>query len=71
MAISVPFLGSYYDADHSDLQDVAGYLLKQIDNECTGNEDHTYLILRVFFQSFALYTSLQSCSSWTPLTSAL
>ncbi|XP_075840088.1 apolipoprotein B-100 [Microtus pennsylvanicus] len=43
-------VNNYYDADHSrspDLQDVAGYLLKQIDNECTGNEDHTYLILRV------------------------
>uniref|UniRef100_A0A8D2DWC7 Apolipoprotein B-100 n=1 Tax=Sciurus vulgaris TaxID=55149 RepID=A0A8D2DWC7_SCIVU len=30
-----------------DLQDVANYLLEQIRNECTGDEDHTYLILRV------------------------
>ncbi|CAO2605109.1 Apolipoprotein B-100, partial [Lemmus lemmus] len=43
-------VNNYYDADPSrspNLQDVAGYLLKQIDNECTGDEDHTYLILRV------------------------
>ncbi|MEJ1287271.1 apolipoprotein B [Cricetulus griseus] len=43
-------VNNYYDADHSrspDLQDIADYLLKQIDNECTGDEDHTYLILRV------------------------
>uniref|UniRef100_A0A8C9PG79 Vitellogenin domain-containing protein n=1 Tax=Spermophilus dauricus TaxID=99837 RepID=A0A8C9PG79_SPEDA len=30
-----------------DLQDIADYLLEQIRNECTGDEDHTYLILRV------------------------
>lgn len=30
-----------------DLQDIANYLLEQIRNECTGDEDHTYLILRV------------------------
>lgn len=43
-------VNSYFDVDHSRspvLQDIAGYLLKQIDNECTGNEDHTFLILRV------------------------
>uniref|UniRef100_A0A8C4LMT0 Apolipoprotein B n=1 Tax=Equus asinus asinus TaxID=83772 RepID=A0A8C4LMT0_EQUAS len=30
-----------------DLLDIADYLLEQIRNDCTGNEDHTYLILRV------------------------
>lgn len=30
-----------------DLEDIADYLLEQIHNDCTGNEDHTYLILRV------------------------
>ncbi|XP_042536666.1 apolipoprotein B-100 [Dipodomys spectabilis] len=30
-----------------DLQDIADYLLEQIRNECTGDEEHTYLILRV------------------------
>ncbi|CAH6786859.1 Apob [Phodopus roborovskii] len=43
-------VNNYYDADLSrspDLQNIADYLLKQIDNECTGDEDHTYLILRV------------------------
>ncbi|XP_029794426.1 apolipoprotein B-100 [Suricata suricatta] len=30
-----------------DLLDVADYLLEQIHNDCTGNKDHTYLILRV------------------------
>ncbi|GAB1297285.1 Apolipoprotein B-100 [Apodemus speciosus] len=43
-------VNSYFDVDHSRspvLQDIAGYLLKQIDNECMGEEDHTFLILRV------------------------
>lgn len=31
------------------LEDIAGYLMKQIDNECMGDEDHTFLILKVFF----------------------
>jgi apolipoprotein B len=30
-----------------DLQDIADYLLEQIRNECAGDEDYTYLILRV------------------------
>ncbi|XP_029409841.1 apolipoprotein B-100 isoform X2 [Nannospalax galili] len=34
-------------AGSSDLQDIANYLLEQISNECTRDEDHTYLILRV------------------------
>lgn len=35
------------DAVTQELQDIANYLLEQIRNECTGDEDHTYLILRV------------------------
>ncbi|CAD7676392.1 unnamed protein product [Nyctereutes procyonoides] len=30
-----------------DLLDIADYLLEQLQDSCTGNEDHTYLILRV------------------------
>ncbi|XP_025723366.1 apolipoprotein B-100 isoform X2 [Callorhinus ursinus] len=30
-----------------DLLDIADYLLEQIRDDCTGNKDHTYLILRV------------------------
>eukprot|EP00070_Physeter_catodon_P035279 XP_028342173.1 apolipoprotein B-100 [Physeter catodon] len=30
-----------------DLLEIADYLSEQISNDCTGNEDHTYLILRV------------------------
>ncbi|KAB0402813.1 hypothetical protein E2I00_014757 [Balaenoptera physalus] len=30
-----------------DLLEIADYLSEQIRNDCTGNEDHTYLILRV------------------------
>lgn len=30
-----------------DLLDIADYLSEQIRDDCTGNEDHTYLILRV------------------------
>ncbi|KAM4867420.1 apolipoprotein B-100 [Thomomys bottae] len=30
-----------------DLQDIANYLLEQIRNECVGDEEHTYLILKV------------------------
>ncbi|XP_057599079.1 apolipoprotein B-100 [Hippopotamus amphibius kiboko] len=30
-----------------DLLEIADYLSEQIHNDCTGNEDHTYLILRV------------------------
>ncbi|XP_048209343.1 apolipoprotein B-100 [Perognathus longimembris pacificus] len=30
-----------------DLQDIANYLLEQIRNECMGDEEHTYLILRI------------------------
>ncbi|XP_036882362.2 apolipoprotein B-100 [Manis javanica] len=30
-----------------DLLDIADYLLEQLHDDCTGNEDHTYLILRV------------------------
>ncbi|KAL6051515.1 hypothetical protein STEG23_011320 [Scotinomys teguina] len=43
-------VNNYDHVDNStapDLQDIANYLLKQIDNECMGDEDHTYLILRV------------------------
>ncbi|XP_028635227.1 apolipoprotein B-100 [Grammomys surdaster] len=43
-------VNSYFDVDRSRspvLQEIAGYLLKQIDNECMGDEDHTFLILRV------------------------
>ncbi|XP_006981496.1 apolipoprotein B-100 [Peromyscus maniculatus bairdii] len=43
-------VNNYYTVDHSsstDLQDIANYLLKKIDNECMWDEDHTYLILRV------------------------
>ncbi|XP_050999322.1 apolipoprotein B-100 [Acomys russatus] len=43
-------VNNYYEVDPTrspDLQDIAGYLLKQIGNECLGNEDHTYLILRI------------------------
>ncbi|KAL1783421.1 apolipoprotein B-100 [Sigmodon hispidus] len=45
-------VNNYYDVGWSRspiLQDIADYLLKQIDNECMWDEDHTYLILRVFF----------------------
>ncbi|XP_006197350.2 apolipoprotein B-100 [Vicugna pacos] len=34
-------------AGTQDLLDIADYLLEQIRDDCTGNEDHTYLILRV------------------------
>ncbi|XP_055481973.1 apolipoprotein B-100 [Psammomys obesus] len=43
-------VNNYYVMDHLRspvLQDIAGYLLKHIDNECMGDEDHTYLILKV------------------------
>ncbi|XP_034515741.1 apolipoprotein B-100 [Ailuropoda melanoleuca] len=30
-----------------DLLDIADYLLEQIHDDCTGNKDHTYLILRI------------------------
>lgn len=30
-----------------DFEDIADYLLEQIRDGCTGNEEHTYLILRV------------------------
>ncbi|KAM5291763.1 apolipoprotein B-100 [Ctenodactylus gundi] len=41
---------NYYEMTRSvtqDLQDIASYLLEQIRNECTGDEDYTYLILRI------------------------
>ncbi|XP_058935120.1 apolipoprotein B-100 [Kogia breviceps] len=34
-------------AGTQDLLEIADYLSEQISNDCTGNEDHTYLILRV------------------------
>ncbi|XP_033618748.1 apolipoprotein B-100 [Fukomys damarensis] len=41
---------SYFQTTHTvnqDLQDVANYLQEQIRDTCAGDEDHTYLILRV------------------------
>nr|KAF6428922.1 apolipoprotein B [Molossus molossus] len=36
-----------HPTETQDLLDIADYLLEQIRDDCTGNEDHTYLILRV------------------------
>ncbi|XP_023566702.1 apolipoprotein B-100 [Octodon degus] len=43
-------VNNYFETAHTmteDLQDIANYLQEQIRNECSGDEDHTYLILRV------------------------
>ncbi|KAM6180366.1 apolipoprotein B-100 [Erethizon dorsatum] len=43
-------VNNYFEMTHTrnqDLQDIAIYLQEQIGNQCTGDEDHTYLILRV------------------------
>lgn len=49
-----------------DLLEIADYLSEQIRNDCTGNEDHIYLILRVFSvfcmkRSFPVHPSLLLC----------
>ncbi|XP_005400416.1 PREDICTED: apolipoprotein B-100 isoform X2 [Chinchilla lanigera] len=43
-------VNNYFETTHTlnqDLQDIANYLQEQIHNQCAGDEDHTYLILRV------------------------
>lgn len=43
-------VNNYYQAYHTvtrDMQAIADYLLEQIHDDCLGDEDHTYLILRI------------------------
>lgn len=48
-----------------DLLDIADYLLEQIRDDCTGNKDHTYLILRVL-SVFCKICIVSEAFSWTP-----
>lgn len=50
-----------------DLLDIADYLLEQIRDDCTGNKDHTYLILRVL-SVFCMICIVSEAFSWTPPT---
>ena len=50
------------------LLDIADYLLEQIRDDCTGNEDHTYLILRVLLVFCIIYI-ISEAFSWIPPTS--
>lgn len=49
-----------------DLLDIADYLVEQIQDGCTGNEEHTYLILRVLSISCLLFIILEALFLGTP-----